>query len=513
MLLRVKPVLTFLIAALVFFFIAEFISYKLLYNGVHTGAWRGYYQIVCNSEDTYNTVDKLLRKYGFKEIISENSEKVSVFSYGKSVSIRLSEVPRYFVPSDPLYDPYLKKINGYFNGTYGKKHVKILYIPAHDSPFRTYLTLKRVLKSVEGGWTFINFLPREKSMLLFLIVIGEFVLYKLAGNKKIFFIVLVSWCFPLLSGDFFTSVTSLSFQFLWILLLNRFVPFFTAYINYASVDRDEVANMIIEAALYVGVCVSMIFVMHGVVKLTTIILSQSIQFFGTAVVLGYLFIKDRYRAHKLFSPVLIKVRWKCLKFNEIYAVSVFLIFFLTAPFFYWVSFAGRNIILPEPYPVVKNAPLSYNGLQKLYVLKAEDALPDLSDYLAHKAFLESYMFGGFFSFPSKGSAVSLPLFRKKGNTVQRKNSIIKLFTDSWYKRIIGSVNNATVPGMLVEQGIPFGVKFTNFNRFSHGKGDLRKYYLFFVFLILPFLFWVGLRFTSPGGRIKRLFLRRRRQVV
>ncbi len=513
MLLRVKPVLTFMIAALVFFFVAEFISFKVLSGGRYPLTWRGYYQIVCPPGNTYNDVENLLEKNGFKGIISEKNEKVSVFSFSKPLKIPLSEVSGYYVPSDPLYDPYLKKINGYFNGFSAKKPVKVLYLPVRTDPFRTYITLKRVLEPVQGRWTFVDFMPIEKSMLLLLILTGEFVLFKLSGDKKIYFITLVSWCFSLIFGDFFTVIMSMSCQFLWILLFNRFIPFFTAYLNYTTVNKDEITRMIVESALYVGIYISLLIDMHGVIKLKSLFLPQTAQIFATAVVLGFLFIQHRFRAHKLFSPVLIKERWKCLKFNEVYAVAVFLVLFITAPFFYWISFGGKNITLPAPYSVIGNIPISYSTLQKMDTLKSEDVLPDLSDYLAHKAFLESYMYGGSFTFPAEGSAVTLSIFQKKGILAQRKNSIIKLFTDSWYNRIISSVNNATVPGLLLKQGVPFGVKFTNVIRLSHGKGNLRRYYLFFVFLVLPFLFWAGVRFTSPGSRFKRLFLRRRRQVV
>ncbi len=514
MLLRVKPVLTFFITALVFFFIAEFLSFFLASTDSRRESWKGYYQIICGSEKTYTVIENLLFHNGFGGIISGNTEKVSVFSYKKGKKkIPLSLVPRYFIHADPLYDPYLKKLDGYFKGMYGKKQVHVLYIPARFSPLFTYITLKKVLKSVGGWWKFINFMPVRKLFLLFIIIAGEFSLYKLAENKKIFFVSFVSWVFPFVFGSFFSTMSFLSFQFFWIMLMNRLVPLYGAYLDYRIIDRTMVKKLVAGGLFYSAFCVGMFVGMRGIIHPLIVVVSLCIQLSGTAVLFGYIYLQHVYRAHKLFSPVSIKERWRCLKFNNMYAAGIFFALFLSAPFLYWLSSAGKEILLAEPYAVIRNTDISYNSLQKLSSDRTENVLPDLSDYLSHMAFLEGFMYGNTFSFPRQGTGISLSVFRKSGALARRENNTIKLFTDSWYKSIMDSVNNSSVPGMLVKQGVPVGVKYRNVNRISQSEGNLRKYYLVFTFLLFPFLFWTGIGFTFSDGKIKRLFIRRRRQVV
>ncbi len=513
MLLRVRPVLTFLIAALVFFFIAGFISYGVISSKSSRGMWKGYYQLVYPQGNSGEKTVELLKKNGFTGIISKDSEKVTVFSFSGRREIPLSGIPDYFVPVDPLYDHYLKTLGRYFTGTYGTKKVQVLYLPADASPLSTYMRLHSVLKTAGIWWKFINFVPIRKVFLFLILFAGEFLIFKLADDKRMFWISLVSWMVPFMFGGFLSTAASLGFQFLWIMLFNRFIPFYSAYVNYRTVDRTEGLKIIVEGILYFIVSSGMLIVMRGAFPLVDIVLPQIVQLFGTAALFGYIFFQQGFRTHKLFSPVVIKERWKCFKINEVYAVGLFFILFLIAPFVYWISFTGKNLTVAEPYAVVGKAALSYQTLQELNAVRGDSTLPDLSDYLSHRAFLDSFMYGGSFALPPKGSSVSLSVFRTSEGFALRENSTIKLFTDSWYKRIMGSVSKSTIPGMLLKQGAPLGVRYINGNRISQGEGNLRKYYLFFTFLMFPFLFWAGIGFTFPDGKIKRLFIRRRRQVV
>ena len=81
-------------------------------------------------------------------------------------------------------------------------------------------------------------------------------------------------------------------------------------------------------------------------------------------------------------------------------------------------------------------------------------LPDLIDYLKHRAFQEGYFYGRSYSFPEPGEKITVPVYRQEGIEVFTRDKVVKMFTDEWYKDIIGSAYNNGVPRLLLTQGTP-----------------------------------------------------------
>lgn len=514
MLPRIKTVITFLVFALIVFFVFETLSYKIISGTQQTGKWKGYYQLVYDETVSSVLITSLLAQKGFSGVISEENEKVSVFAFGKNKVIPLSAVPDYFETSDPLYDSYLKKLGGYFEGSNGKTKIRVLYIPAEKSPLLTYISVRKALISLKGSWILINFQPLQQLFLGMLILAFQIVLFILSGrSKQLFLFSLLPWFFLYIFGGFQYAVVSVGFQFLWILLLKKFIPHVNAYLDFHRIDIPVKVNLVKSITVFLIVFMGTVFIFHDSLNLYVLFISVFLQVIGALSSLGVVYFKHRYRLHKLFYPILIKEKWKCLKMNEVSATGILFIILLIAPFFYRIPLMGQNITLAVPCGIPHTGELSLKNLKILYSFKQKDTLPDLSNFLCHRAYIEGYPYGRSYTFPAEGSSFSLFTFKNENGMVRKENSTIKLFTDSWYKSIIASIDGSSIPALLLKQRFPVAVGYVHINSLAQNERNLKKFFLFYLFLLIPFLFWVWSDLSLSKGGIKHLFVRRRRQVV
>lgn len=114
------------------------LSFKLSSARSHISNWKGYYQLLYNDRANSGILVSELRKAGIKNIITEDTVEVPVFSYDGLVMLPLRSVKDLYVENDPLYDPFLKGLSLYFKGRSTGKDVNVAYISADYSPMKTY---------------------------------------------------------------------------------------------------------------------------------------------------------------------------------------------------------------------------------------------------------------------------------------------------------------------------------------------------------------------------------------
>ncbi len=88
----------------------------------------------------------------------------------------------------------------------------------------------------------------------------------------------------------------------------------------------------------------------------------------------------------------------------------------------------------------------------------ETPLPDLSDYLSHRAYQQSYFYGGTYEFPRRNGSIRIDNYRREGTNVKREESVVKMFTEPWYKDIIGEAYTHGVTRLLLSQKGPSRVR-------------------------------------------------------
>lgn len=490
------------------------LSFKLSSARSHISNWKGYYQLLYNDRANSGILVSELRKAGIKNIITEDTVEVPVFSYDGLVMLPLRSVKDLYVENDPLYDPFLKGLSLYFKGRSTGKDVNVAYISADYSPMKTYFLIKKAVSEQGIQWSLVEFNPLQRFVFLLLAAGLNILLLIFSGDRrKIFFFTLGAWVFPLLFGDLQVLIAAASCQFSWILLSGQILANLKYYLNYRNFDEVMVKNGTAALIFAAGVSIAVFTVLGGgigfLIPFTSIVMMIS----GTMFLAMQMCYQHMVRIHRLFFPVKIMERRKAFSINGIYAAGLFFFLLLFAPFLYQISAVADNITAPAPLRVTNDREISFSALRKTFYVKDKVRLPDLSDYIAHIAFLEGYKYGRPYEFPSKDEEITIPVYKKVEGIAYRENLIVKMFTDSWYESIITTGNKNSLIAMLINQKSPVGVESVDLHRMAHVKERLGTYYIFYVFLLIPFLFWVSGILTFPEDKVKRLFIRRRRQVV
>ena len=136
--------------------------------------------------------------------------------------------------------------------------------------------------------------------------------------------------------------------------------------------------------------------------------------------------------------------------------------------------------------------LSWENLGLLNDFRPAPEYPDLSDYLAHRAYQDSYFYGGEYRFPVPGKALETPRFFMGENGPEEEMVTLKEFTDDWYTGILDSIPQETIAALLMRQGEPCFIRMSeavvlkgDTDWKSAGYGFFAAYFtVFFVYTLI-----------------------------
>ncbi|MFW5689706.1 MAG: hypothetical protein ACOC1U_09045, partial [Spirochaetota bacterium] len=140
-------------------------------------------------------------------------------------------------------------------------------------------------------------------------------------------------------------------------------------------------------------------------------------------------------------------------------------------------------------------------------------LPDIADFLAHRAYQESLAYGGTYAFPEPGERVEILRFREQadGSYASFSEPVI-IFDESWVETALAEAPRGIVE-LLVGIGRPVGVVSSPSDTLYSGYSQLVHHVAFVLLAMAPML----LRFLrwprQSGARESILELGRRRKQV
>lgn len=514
MLRKNRSVFIIMSVSLLIFIAAGFVSYLVSISKRDTTVWKGYYQLIFDENTDLKVVAKDLKSIGIVNFISESTEKIPLFSFDKNIYTPVSSIKDYYVEGDPLYDPFLKGVTAYFHGYADGRKVKIVYIPETDSVLKTYLHIRKALSQDNFWWSMVDFQPLKRLLFILFACILNLFLYFFARKKKAFFFIsLISWIFPLFFGDLETLIAAASCQLSWILFSDQIKRNIKYYLNYRNFDPELAGSGIVSLVFTLLICISVFILFSGNGGFAVILVSYIMMISGTVLLMSYQYHQHTVRIHRIFFPVRILEKRKCFRLNEIYAAGFFFIFLLVIPLLFHVSVSFEKVAVPVPYRLTGDTTLSLDSLRRLSHSHKDAHIPDLGDFVAHMAFIDGYQYGREYKFPEKDEKINVPVFRTEQGLVYRENLMVNMFTDAWYHSIITPGSSTGLITLLVNQEMPVAVKSVNLDQMFTVRERFGTYYIYYLFLLIPFLFWISGRVTFPEEKVKRLFIRRRRQVV
>jgi hypothetical protein len=154
---------------------------------------------------------------------------------------------------------------------------------------------------------------------------------------------------------------------------------------------------------------------------------------------------------------------------------------------------------PRPVPVEGVADYSYPSLELLWS-SGPDLLPDVSDYLAHRAYQEGLTYGRSYGFPAPDERVRLSRYRANDDgTYSQFSEEVLVFDDAWIQQTLQDAPLG-IGRLLVTRIAPSGVVLTPERGLYSVYPLLWQHTVYVVLVLLP-LFVSGYR--SLLVRVKR----------
>jgi hypothetical protein len=106
-------------------------------------------------------------------------------------------------------------------------------------------------------------------------------------------------------------------------------------------------------------------------------------------------------------------------------------------------------------------PFSWASLSRLPLSRIASGLPHLADFVAHRAFQESLIFGRPYGLPRQDERLYLTTFlpAKGGNGILATSRVVKRFSDSWLRVTLASSPSGSLQRLLLDQGVPGEVRW------------------------------------------------------
>lgn len=528
--------------------------------------WRGY-QVALVEEASGINIEQLkadLKRTGFPRIISYSDQKVTLFRYfgdSRIHTVGLESVPQLLEPQDPRFDPYLRNLPNYFQGRLDGRKAEVLYLELPEDAGGTLMRARKILTDSGAAFYLSGCDPLSRLVLWALAGLTLLTIAALFPKKFKVRASLLVW----LVGALLTflgvphfAMSSFTWWLThivgWTLLMGWAGPAMKRYLNTESEKEFFLRSLKRYLFLYTGAV--LIGVAAGQLgsdsQVWPRLAVQSLLTMGIHAGLLYAFYSfhtylSRRQLHSLFVPVSISAQRQLSGHAIRLRLAVFVCVAGIFPLVL-LPVAGANSSVEAEFPLPEmltgennnsaenstvdsgttdsgpaardgGVPISWERLYRAAQRQNSTAgpsgrqLPDLTDYVRHRAFQEGYFYGRPYVFPAPGEEITIPVYRQEGIEVFTRDKVVKMFTDEWYKDIIGFAYNNGVPRLLLEQGKPVQVHVGTLEPFRISKYAIFGHIGVMLILVPVVFFIVSRKVISQNFLIEKHQLKKGQKVA
>jgi len=491
------------------------LAVKIPLNNIQHNIWKGYYILALDADTPVDSIVKDLNRIKGWEIFSEYNSLIQVFDYNDKLYIPVSDLKKFYVESDPLYDSFLKKLPLLFRGKLLSEDYHLVYIKTHSSPKNFSKEIKTIMKDYSCNWILpeVRLVHESISIIIFMFVI--IILY--IWHKELW-PVLIFGIFPWFQ---FTSASglpgvlvSIIFLFSMILIGSLLYKPFKHYLNLGVFDPVDRKKLVLSVFVMILSFIYLLVSLKTIFYISSFIIVILAHFSSIAFYVIILDYKRRIQQHRMFFPVKIKISVSTIRRSDLYCFSILILIIFLSPIIIHENHFESNIKLPVPVSIKGVSDFSQTSLQILNNHSIQSELPNLSDYISHMMYLETYLYGFEYSYPDPGLNLSVPHFSIERGKMKEKNVSIFRFTEEWYESIMDPGLTTDILSLFLSQGSPALVAYqSEFGDLLSGD-YIRNHYWFSMFLVATLLLWLSNLSSLSGWYVlKEFLLRRKEQLV
>ncbi len=497
------------------FFLTCFSFFFFGNDALFEEVWKGYRILLVEKGVPEEDFLPLLERRGIRGIIASSRSMVRFQGYNGMDQVSVAELPLRFEELDPRYDMYMKRLPEYFSSTYAGKEWTVIYVPDEGRQ----LLFSADVKAAFAGTGIEYILANENrsaeiAACMCFAVLVVFVVLVLKRFKLMTIVFSIPWFLMLLTGGSWAFAPA---SLLFVALMFSFeelAPLFLERLHY-RVPSPKHVGLFAQTWVLCIVCIVMFvrFIVagagiSGILSLLFPIIACIDLFMLYA---WFHTIRKRRSNHRLFFPVqILRANFFHTKVRKLEPFRFVL--FLTIcvpPLFFSLFFQGQELNIPVPRPYNNVARYSWGTLERLWIERDEDDLPDLSLYLTHTAFQEGFVVNRNFEFPIKGEKLALTSYRRSGERIEQYQTVLDEFDDAWYEAIMAEAGKQGIEKLLLEQGRP--VRVVRHRGSVQGSAMLIVQVVLGVFVFAPSLLRTYRMTAQWMYGLKVSYTRRKRQ--
>jgi hypothetical protein len=476
--------------------------------------WKKYHTLYI--EQTGVTEELIRRIDGsreFSQVVSRYTSQVGLNTFDGFEAVPINRISARLDPRDPRLDPYMRRVERLFSVERG--FWEVLYLRSDRNLLSTYFRLRKLLAGTSAAWRLMDFNPLEASirLLLFLLflIVGALSCSEAAVRLAVL-LASLPWLFLVVLSGFPSLLAFFLLLPAWMHLFERLRA---CRVDPALFEDTRIGIALFPALLTLAAAcgLSVLFLLPG--PLGGLLLSV-LGGVPAAAFLWFLLVSvDSRRVHPLFRALPILRRLRPRRASMSRAGTLHLLLALIVLCSYPLLRAGQAFSGPPP-EVVRMHPLAGSpaGLSwgSLDALKDySTGIPNLADYLAHRAYQESLLFARPYSFPRMGERIHVASFRVYSEStplhVQKTFRVVKQFKESWLRSTVEAAAPGSVARLLSDQGYA-GV--VDIGGTEEPMGRYSVWSLLAVLFLLHFLLRGRFNLTvCPMYATRNLTLRRR----
>ncbi len=443
----------------IFFFAAVVAPFLAPAARAEKQLWSGYAMLLVAGDHSESDVLERLTLVGYDDVRAPSSTYATYNDFGALARIAVADLPERFSQHDPRYDPYLRGLPMFFTAYDGVQTHAVYYVATDDHPFRVHQNIRRALSGVTTKWFLVEWSFDDG-----IVYVGAFALMLIAlavgGVRRR---VLIGFGgIPCLSAVFmggaYTFVLVGVAFFAWALVIDRGFPALEHRIRYGRrAAPDGRGARFIYAAVALPAVVG--YVARRSPAAVTSIIPPIIGLIAVSIVVAVLIERKLHNEeHRVFAPVPILTGTRYARpvsgLSGAAVAAIFLVL-LATPLAHGFILPSRTVAFPQPVSYTGASELSFSGIGALARYRAADALPDLSDYLAHRAFHDGFMYARSFDVPTAGETVTVAVYERRGESVERTEYTPIVYDEAWLASVL--TRDRGMHDVLLDQNTPNGV--------------------------------------------------------
>ena len=430
-----------------------------------SAGWENAYPLLIQRDKLPAEPETLIPLNDNDYVVSRNSAMVNITVFAGLEELPIGQVSSRLAPEDPRYDPYIQAAERFFVSP-SHPDWEVLYYVTYVPHTQVRRHLAALQSEYPGGvlYTSNRSLPGWVRPVVFLSSLVFLGWGAYAAEKQRFWIALAG--LPLIVTAHVGNpvvVCSLGVGFLiWRRIFLRFADRWRSQHHHPGMEfwdsarRSAAAEGVLLLVLPLGIGY------FGEIRLVLVVmLGLVIQLAVTLLAWGWIQLQEQRRDHRLFLPILLRPK-TVYSLNE---TVPFLLVLATGILFIALLGDGGNegpgwqaLKIPRPAEYVAADDVFMLASAAGELQSGSLRLPNLADFVAHRAFQTALVYGRQYGFPTVDEEVTILRAGRQGSALQQIEDQRVIFTREWISDTVLQHGPGSLEHLLLQQGV--GTQYT-----------------------------------------------------